>query len=154
MLHPLDTLPEKWPRGTQIAALCYKPRFLTKSLQILLITSRGSGRWILPKGWPIKGHSASETAAIEAFEEAGVIGEADPGHLGKFAYTSKKNRSAKKGTAAYVIPIRVKAMQRDFPEKGQRQLRWCDLQKAIENVREPELKTILKTFGGLYTASP
>ena len=68
----------------QHAALCW--RHIGEKVEVLLITSRDTGRWIIPKGWPIEGLSPSETALQEAYEEAGVAGKADDRHVGHFPY--------------------------------------------------------------------
>jgi 8-oxo-dGTP pyrophosphatase MutT (NUDIX family) len=60
-------------RRIQYAALPYRARGKSE-LEVMLVTSRGSRRWIIPKGWPKRGIPAHDTAAKEAFEEAGVIG--------------------------------------------------------------------------------
>jgi hypothetical protein len=59
------------PKRLQVAALCYKQANDTDDKEILLVTSRDTGRWIIPKGWPIDGKNASEAALQEAWEEAG-----------------------------------------------------------------------------------
>jgi 8-oxo-dGTP pyrophosphatase MutT (NUDIX family) len=56
------------------------------ALEILLVTTRGTRRWIVPKGWPIKGLSPAKSAAREAFEEAGVMGRVGAKPIGFFAY--------------------------------------------------------------------
>ena len=72
------------PEGQQVAALCY--RFEKKALRVLLITSRDTGRWVLPKGWMMGGMTAADAAAQEAWEEAGVVGGADDQAVGYFSY--------------------------------------------------------------------
>ena len=69
----------------QVAAICYRTNEAGK--EVLLITSRDTGRWIVPKGWPINHKTPSESAAQEAWEEAGVVGRADSRPLGLFSYT-------------------------------------------------------------------
>src|SRR5690606_4821481 len=55
-------------------------------IEILLVTSRQRGRWIVPKGWQATGLSPSRSAAREAFEEAGVIGPIGPDPIGSYRY--------------------------------------------------------------------
>jgi 8-oxo-dGTP pyrophosphatase MutT (NUDIX family) len=77
-------LKKRKPRK-QVGAIAY--RRTGSSIKILIITSRGTGRWILPKGWPMDNKADSEAALIEAWEEAGVkrIKE-DPVHCGSLQY--------------------------------------------------------------------
>ena len=61
--------------GIQYAALPY--RIVRRRVEILLITSRDTRRWVIPKGWPMKGLKPQDAAAVEAAEEAGLIGEVE-----------------------------------------------------------------------------
>ncbi|WP_415921178.1 NUDIX hydrolase [Tateyamaria sp. SN6-1] len=129
---------------TQFAALCY--RIKANKVQVLLITSRRSGRWILPKGWPIDGKTPSESAAQEAWEEAGVVGHAEQRPLGLYAYTKITGPEDGLPCVAMVYPVRVKALKKDFPEAGQRKRKWVSRKKAAAMVGEPELARILRDF--------
>lgn len=131
--------------GMQVAALCYRRNRQDKT-EVLLITSRDTGRWVLPKGWPIKGLTPSEAAAREAFEEAGVEGRVGAEPLGLFSYT--KTFAAKEGIPVIVsvFPLAVRRLVEDFPEKGQRQLEWFSPKKAAGKVAEPDLAAILEAF--------
>lgn len=129
---------------TQFAALCF--RLQDGKPEILLITSRGSHRWIIPKGWPMDGKTPGESALQEAWEEAGVRGKVIDRCLGIYSYN--KAVTPKKGfpCVAMVYPIKVKALKRKYPEVGQRQRKWFSPKKAAARVEEPELAQILKTF--------
>jgi hypothetical protein len=50
------------------------------------MTSRGTGRFIIPKGWPMKNHSDPFAAAREARQEAGLIGEIRRKPIGHYIY--------------------------------------------------------------------
>ncbi len=127
--------------GTQYAALCFRLRKSGK-WQILLVTSRGTGRWIPPKGWPIPGLSPSAGARVEAREEAGVKGRVWPVAAGRYDYRKGSGRARE----AWIFPLRVKGRARKFKEKGQRKVRWFSPAKAASLVREPGLKRILLRF--------
>ncbi len=128
---------------SQFAALCF--RFNDEKTQILLITSRGSGRWIAPKGWPIDGLTPANSAAQEAWEEAGVKGKAYDRCLGLYSY-SKSVGGAGLPIVTMVYPVRVKSLASTFPEKGQRLRKWFSPKKAASLVAEPELARIIKDF--------
>lgn len=128
--------------ASQNAALCW--RMHRGRVQVLLVTSRDTGRWIVPKGWPIAGKTGAETAAIEAWEEAGVEGPldgADP--IGRYGYD--KWRSPKKVIPCTVslFSLRVMRLADKFPERKQRRRKWFDAQKAARKVDEPELRALL-----------
>lgn len=129
--------------ATQCAALCW--RIKNNKLQVLLITSRETRRWVTPKGWPMAGKTLAESAAQEAWEEAGVVGKVRPRALGVFGYR-KRLRDADVPCVAAVFPMRVKKLVDDFPEKGQRRRRWLSRKKAAKLVREPELARLIRNF--------
>lgn len=140
--------PIQRPRGHQVAALCWRP--CKGEIQVLLITSRRSGRWIIPKGWPIPGKDDAQSAVTEAWEEAGVRAEAAPvGPIGRFAYV-KQPDNAQNGVPvtleADVYLIRVGDLARRYPEVGQRKRCWVTPRKAAVLVEEPRLQGILRTM--------
>ncbi len=128
----------------QYAALCYRLR--GKDLhEVLLITSRDTGRWIIPKGWPMKGRSGAECALREAFEEAGVEGCPSPAPVGVYSY-DKILPNGVQPCIVTVYPVEVTQISKDFPEKGQRARKWFKPKKAADKVDEPELRSLLETF--------
>ena len=109
-------------------------------LRILLVTSRGTRRWIIPKGWPMAGKKPHEVAAIEAFEEAGVRGKAKKKPLGYFTYLKTLDNGQRAPCCVQVHLLNVKESCDVFREKGQRQTEWVSCVEAARRVREPELK--------------
>ena len=85
----------------QVAALPY--RMSSGEIEVLLITSRDSGRWLIPKGWLMKRRSGSEAAAVEAFEEAGIRGAVATSPLGAYTY----QKTMKDGAAAAYVALRA-----------------------------------------------
>ncbi|ASM72947.1 MULTISPECIES: NUDIX hydrolase [Roseobacteraceae] len=129
---------------TQFAALCW--RVVDGKVQILLITSRGSGRWIVPKGWPMDGQTPGEAALTEAWEEAGVVGKVDWRPVGLFSYSKTIDDADNLPCVAMVYPVRVKSLSKDFPEALERKRRWMSRKKAAQLVEEPELAQIIRDF--------
>ncbi|NSX54722.1 NUDIX hydrolase [Parasulfitobacter algicola] len=129
---------------TQFAALCY--RVVNGKTQILLITSRGTGRWILPKGWPMDGKTPAVCAGIEAFEEAGVEGKTYDSCIGVFSYIKAIPRGDNLPILAMVFPIKVKHLVNDYPEAQERRRKWFTLKKAAARIDEPELRHIILNF--------
>lgn len=130
------------PVRLQIAALCCRPG--DKEPEILFVSTRGSGRLILPKGWPEKDKPACETAVIEAYEEAGVIGDPDPRPIGAFRSFKGLSAGLKIRTKVLVFKIRFEEQLKDFPEIGQREIVWLPYSEAIEKADEPALRRFLR----------
>ena len=130
----------------QIGALCY--RITDKNVKILLITSRRSKRWIIPKGWKVDKMSNRKSVALEAWEEAGVQGRVSERAIGTFYYRKRTGKNDFLTCAVKVFGLEVKAKKKKFPEHGQRKLKWVDSEVAINLVTEPELKTVIKKFLG------
>lgn len=128
----------------QYAALCYRTD--GNRTRILLITSRGTQRWIVPKGWLIPGLSPAETAAREAWEEAGVRGKLIDRNLGFYTYNKLMNSGKTRPCVAMVFPISVKRLDGRFPERDQRRRKWFSPKKAAARVQETELARILRNF--------
>ena len=135
--------------GIQYAALPF--RIEARQVRILLITSRGTRRWVIPKGWPMNGLKPQEAAAVEAAEEAGIIGEVDDRPLGSYRY--EKRLKGERSTAVQVIvfPFRVQAEVEDWKEQHQRQSRWFSYRRAAALVAEPSLRHLIRDFGAAHT---
>ncbi|MGC3936366.1 NUDIX hydrolase [Roseobacter sp. EG26] len=129
---------------TQFAALCYRVR--KGDVQVLLITSRGSQRWIVPKGWPMDAMTPADSAAQEAWEEAGVRGASDGRCLGVFSYSKETVASGDLPCLVMVFAVRVERLSKEYPEAGQRKRKWMSRKKAAKRVDEPELARILQDF--------
>ena len=133
---------------SQFGALCW--RIGKKGAEVLLISSRETGRWIIPKGWPMKGRTGAEAAEIEAWEEAGVKGQISPAKLGHFTYDKVLRRDSKKPRTqpciVDVFPLEVTKLAADFPEQRQRRRKWFAPDIAARKVAEAELQTLLATF--------
>ncbi|MAM62815.1 NUDIX hydrolase [Maritimibacter sp. UBA3975] len=141
VLKPLIKRPNKF----QVAALCYRKTDGGKD--VLLITSRGTGRWILPKGWPMEGKSASEAAREEAWEEAGVTARTVARKpLGRFDYIKDRDEGLPTPCDTEVYPVEVADVSDDYPEAGERERRWMPAAQAAELVEEQGLKEILRQF--------
>jgi 8-oxo-dGTP pyrophosphatase MutT (NUDIX family) len=116
--------------------------------QILLVTTRRNGKWIIPKGWPIKGLTPKETAAREAYEEeAGARGDMKRRISGAYSYNKLlDDKGIIVPCEVKVFPLRVRRMEKVWPEQRQRVVRWFEPADAIEAVAEPGLKTLIEVF--------
>lgn len=131
------------PPRLQVAALCYATHEGGK--QVLLITSRGTGRWIIPKGWPMKNKNAAGAAMQEAWEEAGVRkGRVGDKPLGSYSYEKELKTGLTVPVETLVFPVEVTDLKDDFPESHQRQRKWVAPAEAANMVAEPELQEILR----------
>jgi 8-oxo-dGTP pyrophosphatase MutT (NUDIX family) len=129
--------------GTQAAALCWR---LNPGLEILLITSRNSKRWIVPKGWLMADLGPAESAAREAMEEAGITGDISQEPLGTFYYLKEKKDGSVVACSVDVFSLHATGQQADWPEKGTRELMWLSPDQAAMRVAEPGLRRILQDF--------
>ncbi len=130
----------------QFAALCYRWFKKKKQARILLVSSRRSGRWVLPKGWPIAGRTPAQSALREAYEEAGVKGTPLDQCMGHYAYTKQMNGKAPVPCIVAVYPVKVEQLLPDYPEFGERERIWLSPAKTAQRIREPALKPILRDF--------
>jgi len=128
---------------TQFAALCYRIR--DGKVQVCLVTSRKTGRWILPKGWPMHKHTPAKAAATEAWEEAGLKGQAFDRCLGVFS-AEKPLGPVTAPVVVMVYPVQVTRQHADWPERHQRKRKWLPQKKAAKRLTEPELRRIVATF--------
>lgn len=138
LFHPMVRRPDY----VQAAALCVRPG--ASGPKVLLVSSLTSGRWIVPKGWPMVDRSLAEAAAQEAWEEAGVRGTLHPDSLGSFTYRKLFKDGIPVTCRCEVFRIDVTELAEDWPEKGRRKRRWLGLEAAAKRVQEPELKAILR----------
>lgn len=134
------------PERLQFAALCYRWTKKRKDIEVLLITSRDTGRWIIPKGWPIEGRQASGVAEQEALEEAGVQGHADAQPAGQYDYLKGLNGGIRVPCKVQVHALEVEGFAKDFKEKGVRRIEWCSCEEAVSRVDEPGLKELILSF--------
>lgn len=117
----------------------------TDGLKILLITSRETKRWVIPKGWPIDGLTPAESAAQEAFEEAGIRGIANGMSYGHYDY-QKQLRGEVRHCRVDVFALEVNQILEKWPERRQRKRQWFDVEEAAGLVAEPALAAIIRRF--------
>jgi len=118
--------------------------------EVMLLTSRETHRWVIPKGWPMKGRKPAEVASQEAYEEAGLVGRvANKRPLGIFHY---EKRLAKKAILCEVrvFLFRVERQLGEWPEKSARETRWFAAEEAADLVEEGGLAEIIKRFAGSH----
>ena len=128
----------------QVAALCWRRR--QSDVEVLLITSRETGRWVIPKGWPIGGLTAAEAAAREAWEEAGVRGQVQAQPLGEFLYDKITGPAKAKRCNVAVFALEVGEVKDRFPEATQRKRSWFVPSEAAALVAEPDLSALLTSI--------
>ncbi len=132
-------------KARQVGALPYRTG-PDGQVEIMLITSRETKRWVIPKGNRIEGLKPHEAAAEEAFEEAGLTGIGCPAALGSFDYDKRLARGGVRPTTVDVFPIAVLRQAEVWPELGERECRWFGIPDAVEAVDEPELKVMIAEF--------
>ena len=142
----IDTKQKRNARS-QFGALCY--RITDEKIQVLLITSRRTQRWILPKGWPENGMTPGESAANEAMEEAGVTGKINERPLGVYYYEKTVENGENYPCIVTIYALKVKKKWVDYQEKSERRRKWFSQKGAAKRVLEPDLALLIKSFNPL-----
>lgn len=124
-----NKIPPKHGRARQYAALPF--RGAPGHTEVMLLTSRGTGRWVLPKGWAEKGKTGPAMAAKEAMEEGGILGEVGPWRVARYEY-SKDGIDLR----VDVFPLVVETLLDDWPERAERTRQWFTLAQAAMEVDE------------------
>lgn len=134
-----------FPDELQVGALCWRKR--KGQTEVLLVTSRDTGRWVVPKGWPMKGRSAAGSAMQEAWEEAGVrVDPAESRAAGTFDYVKQLKGGRKLRLTVHLFSVRLRKsdLHDRFPEAKERKRTWMTARKAASKVEEPGLRKILR----------
>src|SRR3954453_9200069 len=133
------------PTSTQYACLPYRQR-ADGAIEVVLVTSRGTRRWVIPKGWPMKGRKPHASAAREALEEAGLIGKVGKTPIGTYRYDKRLKGGEAAPCAVEVFPLEVKSQRKRWPEQKQRSVRWFAPEEAAAAVQESELRAIIPSL--------
>jgi 8-oxo-dGTP pyrophosphatase MutT (NUDIX family) len=141
MAGPLKKPP---PSRVQYAALPWRRN--DAATEVMLVTSRSTGRWIIPKGWPMKRKAPHATAAREALEEAGVVGQIGEESIGSFSHRKLLKEGHAVVCEVQVFPLEVTHQRKTWPEKGKRRLQWLSPSKAARTVSEPVLGAIIRSL--------
>lgn len=129
----------------QFAALPYRVT-VAGGLEILLITSRSTRRWIIPKGWPMGKRPAHKVAALEAAEEAGVEGKIGKRAIGSYHYDKVLSTGAVARCRVDVYALEVRRQNSAWPERKRRDRRWMDLDEAAGLIDDIELAPLIRGF--------
>jgi 8-oxo-dGTP pyrophosphatase MutT (NUDIX family) len=140
------------PLLQQAGVIAY--RFEAGALQVLLITSRGSGRWVIPKGGIDKGFTPAQAAAREAYEEAGVKGSLSDAPLGAFTYGKRLRNGNVIPATVEVYAMRVEKALKNWPERAERRLKWAPVAEAARLVSEPGIARLLLRLQEQRTLEP
>ena len=116
------------------------------TLEILLITTLKTHRWIVPKGWPVETLSPHACAAHEALEEAGVSGPICEKAIGSFRYFKHRKDGDVVPCRVEVFALEVMQQRRSWVEKDLREYRWCSIADALASVGEPGLRLVIARF--------
>ena len=130
----------------QVAALPWRRG--AAGIEILLVTSRETRRWVTPKGGRMPGKTDAEAAAVEALEEAGVEGAVAHAPLGTFRYLKMLKRRAARWCVVSIYALEVRVEHDDWHERGQRERLWVSQDEAVRRVDEPDLKALIGAFKG------
>jgi 8-oxo-dGTP pyrophosphatase MutT (NUDIX family) len=129
----------------QCAALPYR-RLANAAIEVMLITSRDTGRWVIPKGWQGAGLAAQHSAEREAREEGGVVGRMGDRPIGHYQYKKRLADGSSVPCLVEVFAMEVERQLKSWPERKERHTRWFVLQEAADAVDEPELATMIRNL--------
>ncbi len=132
------------PAHIQAAALPW--RMAKSGPEVLLVTSRQTGRWILPKGWPDTGEPLARCAEREAFEEAGIRGRTSGDDIGSYFYGKASPSGLIRRCEVFVFPLEISETEKRWPEKSVRDRRWLKPSEAAKRVAEPALAELIAEF--------
>ena len=133
-------------RLLQYAAICYRRDKSRDAFEMLVVTGRKSGRWVLPRGWPMEGRAPHQVAEREAFEEAGIKGKAEKKPIGYYTYAKHLDDGRIAPCMVEVFAVKIDKIVKNYREQGQRQRRWVSFTEAQNLVDEPELQSLLLKF--------
>jgi 8-oxo-dGTP pyrophosphatase MutT (NUDIX family) len=118
----------------------------SSGIEVMLVTSRETRSWIIPKGWVKKRDNLWQSAAREAREEAGVTGVVGTEPIGSFSYDKRLASGQTVPCEVQVFPLQVKRCWKKWPEKGQREISWFSPNAAADAVREPLLGSLIRNY--------
>lgn len=130
------------PRA-QYAALPWRR---AETVEIMLVSSRETRRWVLPKGWPMKGRKPHDAAAQEALEEAGIEGRIAKSPVGVYRYIKRMKNGSAQPCQVTVFPFEVLRERATWPEQDERIRRWFPADEAADAVDEPDLAEVIRAF--------
>lgn len=134
------------PCRIQVAALPWRKG--PSGVEVLLITSRETGRWVIPKGWPEARETLFEAAAREAGEEAGIAGAIESQEIGRYYYDKQLASGAETRCEVLVFPMEIDRIADKWPERKKRTREWFPVADAATRVREQDLGELIARFGG------
>jgi 8-oxo-dGTP pyrophosphatase MutT (NUDIX family) len=130
------------PRA-QYAALPWRR---AETIEVMLVSSRETRRWVLPKGWPMKGRKPHDAAAQEALEEAGIEGKIAKSPVGTYRYIKRMKNGSAQPCQVTVFPFEVLREHMSWPEQHERIRRWFAANEAADAVDEPDLAEVIRAF--------
>ena len=133
------------PCRVQVAALPWRKG--ENGVEVMLVTSRGTGRWVLPKGWPEGQEDLYQAAAREAAEEAGVDGAISRFEVGRYYYGKVQPSGLEWRCEVLVFPLEVDRVADKWPERKKRQRSWFAAHEAADKVQEGDLRELIAQFG-------
>ena len=132
----------------QYAALPYR-RLADGILEVMLVTSRGTGRWVIPKGWPAPGRLPQDSAALEAMEEGGLLGRIGDRSIGFYHYEKTFGDGSAVLCKVQIFALEFEEQLSSWPEQYQRSTQWFALEEAADAVQERELSAIIRSLAAL-----
>jgi len=125
-----------------------------RGIRVLLITSRDTSRWVIPKGGVDHGHTPTQSAEIEALEEAGIKGKLHPTPLGFYTYGKRLRSGIVQPTSVGVYALEFEKQLKKWPERSERRFEWMDVSAAVAAMEEQGLGLLMLRLLQIYSVSP
>jgi len=129
----------------QFGALPYRARAGGET-EVMLLTSRGVGRWVIPKGWPMVGRKPRVVALTEARQEAGIKGIISRKPIGSFHYAKTLDRGEERLCECIVFLMLVTHEALTWREQKERTRAWFPRDEAAELVNEGALAMMIRNL--------
>lgn len=132
----------------QFAALPYRRR-ADGNIEVMLVTSLNTRRWVIPKGWPVQRMAPHDSAAREAVEEGGLVGRTGQRSIGFYRYKKRLANGSSVRCQVETFLLKVTNQLTSWPEQDQRRTQWFALQEAADAVQEPKLSAMIRKLAVL-----
>jgi 8-oxo-dGTP pyrophosphatase MutT (NUDIX family) len=132
------------PAALQVAMLCVREG--AEGPEVLLVKTLDTGRWIIPKGWPMKGRALHEAAAQEAWEEAGARGLVSPAEIGRLTDSKRLKNGIVVPSEIVVFRMDDTQLADDYPEAGRRKRRMLPAAQAAARADMADLSDLIRSL--------
>lgn len=140
------------PRALQTGVICLREG--PEGYEVLLVRTLDTGRWIIPKGWPMDGKTLAEAAEIEAWEEAGAKGRMMPEEFARIPSNKRRNGGLEVPTDLAIFVMTGTELLDDYPEAGKRERRMWPIDLAARRADVDALGEVITALSERLGGAP